>query len=248
MSQPIAPPSQNGIVLILGSGPSVLACRGWPRAPFDRIVAINNAWAVRHDWDDLVYPEDFATARLPVDIAAHQRLVDALDFVPAQNRFGGFVFGGGTMAFTAAYWALDALAPRVLAFLGCDMVYPAQGQTHFYGQGSPDPLRDDISLRDLGAKSARLAMIARAQGCLCVNLSQEPQSALLFDRAVPQDLPQRVLPDFDEPAYQALRAREAALGYDTPTGRYDAQADQFDRAALNQIDRDWRQMFAQGRT
>ena len=49
----------GGIVLILGSGPNVVAARDWPKAWFDRIVVINNAWAVRQDWDDLVFPEDF---------------------------------------------------------------------------------------------------------------------------------------------------------------------------------------------
>ena len=65
------------IVLILGSGPNVVACRDWPRAPFDRIVAINNAWAVRPDWDDLIHPDDFPAARMPVDIGAEQRIIHA---------------------------------------------------------------------------------------------------------------------------------------------------------------------------
>ena len=46
----------------------------------------------------------------------------ATDYVPVQNDFGGFVYAGGTMTFTAGYWALGALKPSVLAFLGCDMV------------------------------------------------------------------------------------------------------------------------------
>ncbi len=28
------------VVLILGSGPNVVACRDWARAPFDRVVAV----------------------------------------------------------------------------------------------------------------------------------------------------------------------------------------------------------------
>ena len=56
------------IVLMLGSGPNVIACRDWPRATFDRIVTINNAWAVRPDWDDLVYPDDFPPERHPAGI------------------------------------------------------------------------------------------------------------------------------------------------------------------------------------
>jgi len=71
------------------------------------------------------------------------------------------------MAFTAGYWALHALRPEVMGFIGCDMVYPKTGATHFYGTGTADPLRDDVTLQDLGAKSARLMVMAAAQGCAC---------------------------------------------------------------------------------
>ncbi|WP_370645644.1 hypothetical protein [Ruegeria sp. Ofav3-42] len=76
------------------------------------------------------------------------------------------------MAFTAGYWALSALHPAVLAFFGCDMIYPRSGQTHFYGNGSADPLRKDVTLRSLEAKSARLALFGAAQNCHVVRLSQ----------------------------------------------------------------------------
>lgn len=235
---------RDGVVLILGSGPSVVRCRAWPRAPFDTIVAINNAWAVRPDWDMHVYPEDFAPDRRPADIAPHQKLIEAEAFVPAQNRFGGFVFAGGTMAFTAAYWALEALRPRVMAFLGCDMVYSKTTQTHFYGRGAADPLRDDLSLRDLGAKSVRLGMIAAAQGCACVNLSDQAESALLFERSTAQGLGSVETPKpFPQNRFDALRAQEAALGYDTPTGRYWEEPDRFDLEVLDRLDRDWRGFF-----
>ena len=83
-----------------------------------------------------------------------QRIVTEAEFVPAQNAYGGFVYAGATMAFTAAYWALHVLRPSVIAVYGCDMQYPAAGPTHFYGMGTPDPLRADITLRSLEAKSA----------------------------------------------------------------------------------------------
>ena len=238
--------SGGGIVLILGSAPDALRCRDWPRAPFDRIVAINNAWRLRPDWDDLVMPEDFPAERRPAAPGPGQRLIEAPDFVPAQNLFGGFVLAGGTMAYTAAYWALAALAPRVLAFLGCDMVYDTSGPSHFYGQGTPDPLRADISLRDLGAKSARLALIAAGRGCACVNLSEGARSALLFPRATPATLDRAAgrarLDDPDRLA--ALRAREASLGYDTPDGRYWETPERFDAAALDALDGAWRDFYA----
>ncbi|MDZ4137006.1 MAG: hypothetical protein U1D06_15660, partial [Paracoccaceae bacterium] len=121
-------------ILILGSGPGVVAARDWPRDGFDRIVAINNAWQVRNDWDDLVFPWDFPNSNLPPD--PQGRLVTQDDFVPAQNAYGGFVYAGATMAFTAAYWALHKYCPAVMAFAGCNMHYPASGPTHFYGTGS----------------------------------------------------------------------------------------------------------------
>ncbi len=139
------------IALMLGSAPNALQARDWARAPFDHIVAINNAWRIRDDWDDLCCPWDFPQDRRPVP-GATQRLILQEDFVPTQNLYGGFVYAGGTMAFTTAYWMLAALKPDVLAVLGCDMHYPAQGQTHFYGTGTADPLRPDITLRSLASQ------------------------------------------------------------------------------------------------
>lgn len=233
------------VVLILGSGPNATAAALWPDTWFDHIVAINNAWRVRPDWDALVFPEDFPPNRLPPNVGTEQTLVNAADFVPTQNAFGGFVHAGATMAFTTAYWALAALKPRVMAFMGCDMVYPAHGPTHFYGSGTADPLRDDITLRDLGAKSARLAMVAATHGCACVNLSKD-QSALLFPRADPDGLRKRgVSLDLDRARYRALREKEDALGYATPTGRYAQYEDSVDHAAMADLDMRWRALFSQ---
>src|SRR6056300_995016 len=61
-------------VLLLGSGPNATDARAWTDHPFDRIVAINNAWAVRPDWTDLIYPFDFPADRMPTTIKAGQRL------------------------------------------------------------------------------------------------------------------------------------------------------------------------------
>ncbi len=94
------------VVLILGSGPNVVQAAGWHRSLFDHIVVINNAWQVRPDRDALVFPEDFPAHRMPPRVGPDQTLVDADAFVPAQNRYGGFVFAGATLAFTTAYWAL----------------------------------------------------------------------------------------------------------------------------------------------
>lgn len=226
------------VVLILGSGPSVVACRDWPREPFDRIVAINNAWAVRPDWDIMIHPDDFPQTRMPAARAVGQRIVTAADYVPVQNAYGGFVYAGGTMAFTAAYWALGALRPRVIAFLGCDMIYDSATQTHFYGSGTADPLRQDITLRSLEAKSARVMAMAADQGCAVVNLSTG-DSRLVFPRATPAGAAQARPLAVNETAVAAARAQEAQLAYYVPSGKYWKQEDQFEPRAIDALDARW---------
>jgi len=224
-------------VLMLGSAPMVAEAADWPRAPFDRVVAINNAWQVRPDWDAAIFPWDFPEDRRPVP-GAGQMLVTEDDFVPAQNTLGGFVYAGATMAFTTGYWALHALRPSVIAVFGCDMHYAATGSTHFYGTGAPDPLRKDITLRSLEAKSARLLVLAAMQDCAMVNLSSGP-SRLVFPRVArstaPRARPQAFNPDI---AAMALEA-EAALGYVVPSGRYWEVAERFDLTELDRLDSLW---------
>lgn len=230
-------------ILILGSGPEVVAARAWNRAAFDVIVAINNAWRVRPDWDVLIHPWDFPADRMPP--APGGRIVTEVDFVPAQNAFGGFVYAGATMAFTAAYWALHEYSPRRIAFFGCNMTYPATGATHFYGTGTPDPLRRDVTLQSLEAKSARLRVLGARQGAAVVNLSPAP-SRLLLPRATPATLPHAPAPHDAPAAAQAMQA-EAALGYVVPSGRYWEQADRFDARALAAIDALWLRAGALGK-
>ena len=236
---------QADIVLILGSGPNAPLAKVWPRGWFDRIVAINNAWRIREDWDDLVFPEDFPRDRRPQNHLPSQRLIQADQFVPTQNAFGGFVYAGGTMAFTTAYWALQALRPKVMAFLGCDMVYPKAGPTHFYGTGAADPLRPDITLQDLGAKSARLGALAAAQGCCCVNLSSDA-SELLFQRANAADLRDTVFDVPDVSGMHSVLTREEDLGYFVATGRYWERDFGFDAQELAALDASWRAVWSAG--
>lgn len=223
-------------VLMLGSGPMVTEAQGWDRAPFDHILAINNAHLVRPDWDTHVYPWDFPADRCPQPGPGQQAVTEDR-FVPAQNAYGGFVYAGATMAFTAAYWALHALRPRVIAAFGCDMHYPA-GATHFYGKGRADPLRDDITLRSLEAKSARLMVLAAMQGCAMVNLSTGP-TRLVFPR-VARDGLARIRPrPYDVKRAQAALQREAELGYVVPSGRYWEAETPFDPAELDALDAMW---------
>ena len=230
------------VVLILGSGPNVVECESWARDGIDRIVAINNAWRVRDDWDELICPEDFPLNRRPRVVMGDRRLVEANAFVPAQNAYGGFVYAGGTMAFTAGYWALYAHKPKVIAFLGCDMVYADTGPTHYYGTGTADPLRADITLQDLSAKSARLGAFAAAQGCACVNLSRD-DSRLVFPRSRPHLLPQLRQEVIALPRSAVVEERR--LGYMVPSGRYWESENRFDPAALARIDALWAEGYAQ---
>jgi len=224
-------------VLILGSGPNVVACRNWPKAPFDTIVVINNAWSVRPDWDYLIHPSDFPVEKQPTDLRGGQQIISAADYVPIQNTFGGFVYAGGTMAFTAGYWVLGALRPKTISFLGCDMTYDG-AQTHFYGKGAADPLRQDISLRSLEAKAARFQIIAAQNGASAVNLSQDP-SRLTFPRATPSEAAAIPPAIPDATAAAAALAEEARLGYMVPSGKYWKEEDRFDPKAIDALDQMW---------
>jgi hypothetical protein len=245
-------PEDNGLksVLILGSGPDVIRARAWPRAPFTHIVAINNAWQVRECWDYLIHPEDFPSERAPASHDPERQAVITADiYVPVQNAFGGFVYAGGTMAFTAGYWALGELKPDVIAFLGCDMNYEGE-KTHFYGRGEADPLRKDVTLQSLEAKSARLMALAAAKGCLCLNLSEQKVSRLVFPRSGPDEIAAMtrhgkavrlgaLTAGLDLDAMGQAERRETELGYFVSSGRYWQEEERFDPAALREVDELW---------
>ncbi|WP_263828736.1 hypothetical protein [Ruegeria aquimaris] len=180
---------------------------------------------------------------MPPALRSDQRLVGSLDYVPANNRFGGVFYAGGTMAFTAGYWALDALQPTVLVFVGCDMVYPMSGKTHFYGSGEPDPLRDDLSRRSLEAKSARLMLHAAEAGCVCVRLSTQ-ESRLLFPSVAVDDLG-RLVPPIEPstlgPLFEMAKDKEDRLGYRRESGRYWEIAEEFSTERVDELDALWLQ-------
>lgn len=217
------------IVLIIGSAPDAIRAVGWDKAHFNHVVAINNAWQIRDDWDYLIHPEDFPKEKQPNTHQSHQKIITAHDYVPIQNQYGGFVYAGGTMAFTAAYWALGQLKPSAIVFIGCDMVYPApqnaenQTVSHFYGAGTADPLRQDDTLQSLEAKSTRFLYYAREQGCAVFNLSLLETSRLVFPRlafahetpllAQIQDNTRHHKPVFNKATVDAALALEKSLGY-----------------------------------
>lgn len=231
--------------MVLGSAPDVINGRAWQKDRFAAIVAINNAWRVREDWDYLVHPDDFPAERRPDVLAPGQSIIRSDQYVPANNRFGGIVYAGATMAFTAGYWALAALKPDVLAFLGCDMLYPARGPTHFYGTGAADPLRQDVSIRSLEAKSARLLLHAARQRCACVRLSTG-DSRLVFPKVDVENLTEARVDslNWDQRLFNLATSKERWLGYYVASGRYWEQRKDFDSDQLDAVDDLWMRAWA----
>jgi len=239
------------VVLIVGSAPDAVRINSLDLSLFSSSVAINNAWQLRQDLDYAIYPEDFPTQRQPKNFHVKKKIITAKEYVPIQNKFGGFVYAGGTMAFTAGYWALGTLKPDVIAYLGCDMIYSNKiSNNHFYGKGAADPLRDDITLQSLEAKSARLMAIAKFNNCSVVNLSEQDQSRLLFPRIQIDNFKKKrtifnlISADKIKLNLKALKEAlsfEKKLNYMVHSGRYWEQINKFDPIQLSKIDQLWLQ-------
>jgi hypothetical protein len=130
------------------------------------------------------------------------------------------------------------------------MIYPLEKKTrsHFYGNGQADPLRSDITLQSLEAKSVRLMALAQIHNCLVVNLSKLPESRLLFPRTSITKLLKKI--DKKKSLYlQDLKlnskfikralALEGELAYMVPSGKYWESKEEFDRSKLSEIDTLW---------
>ena len=235
----MAPQQNSPKVLILGSAPNVVAVNDIDLSSYDEIIVINNAWQVLESWTEHIFPYDFPRENKPTRYSKSQRAIDEKLFVQRQNEFGGFIYAGGTMAFTALYWALGEHMPSEIHILGCDMVYPDAGKTHFYGAGTPDPLREDFTLRDLYAKSARFMCLAARNGCRTYNLSDQ-SSKLCFPRHNRNidDKPCHLL--INKASVQSILDQENSLGYFISSGRYWEADLKIDLQALDQIDLQWK--------
>ena len=225
-------------VLIIGSAPDALEAQSFNRELFQQVVAINNAWNVRSDWDYCIFPDDFPKNRRPNE-NNEQRLIGSEQYVPLQNKYGGFVYSGGTMAFTAGYWVLGHFNPRAIAYIGCDMVYDKK-KTHFYGRGTPDPLREDPTLKNLKAKSARLEAIAATQNCSIFNLSKRPKSNLVFRRNSLENIPEEPTPRrVNTELLKVVLEKEKSLGYFIKNGKYWKHLADFDQKKIDILDGLW---------
>ena len=227
-------------VLILGSAPNAILIKNWSLKQFSSLVVINNAWKIRSEWTHNIFPTDFPEERRPIP-TSDQYLISADNYVPVQNSYGGFVYAGGTMAITAAYWALATFKPRNLFFLGCDMVY-GHGKTHFYGLGKADPLRKDISLRSLEAKSARFECFASLAGCSVFNLSQEKESRLIYRRKNFSNINNELtdIPRYiNKKNFDLALKRETKLNYFVPDGKYWKHEEKFQTKEIDSLDKIW---------
>ena len=235
----MAPQQNSPKVLILGSAPNVVAVNDIDLSSYDEIIVINNAWQVLESWTEHIFPYDFPRENKPTRYSKSQRAIDEKLFVQRQNEFGGFIYAGGTMAFTALYWALGEHMPSEIHILGCDMVYSDAGKTHFYGEGAPDPLRDDFTLRDLYAKSARFMCLAARNGCRTYNLSDQ-SSKLCFPRHNRNidDKPCHLL--INKASVQSILDQENSLGYFISSGRYWEADLKIDFQALDKVDQQWK--------
>ncbi len=229
-------------VLIIGSAPDALEAQSFNRELFQQVVAINNAWNVRSDWDYCIFPDDFPGNRRPNE-NDEQRLIGSEQYVPLQNKYGGFVYSGGTMAFTAGYWVLGHFNPRAIAYIGCDMVYDEK-KTHFYGRGTPDPLREDPTLKNLKAKSARLEAIAASQNCSIFNLSKRPKSNLVFRRKSLENIPEDPTPRrVNTELLKLVLEKEKSLGYFIKNGKYWKHLADFDQKKIDILDGLWNEVI-----
>ena len=229
-------------VLIIGSAPDALEAQSFNRELFQQVVAINNAWNVRSDWDYCIFPDDFPENRRPNE-NNKKRLIGSEQYVPLQNKYGGFVYSGGTMAFTAGYWVLGHFNPRAIAYIGCDMVYDEK-KTHFYGRGTPDPLREDPTLKNLKAKSARLEAIAASQNCSIFNLSKKPKSNLVFRRNRLENIPEEPTPRrVNTELLQVVLEKEKSLGYFIKNGKYWKHLADFDQKKIDILDDLWNEVI-----
>lgn len=230
-------------VLIVGSAPSAPDVASWDVSGFDAVVVINNAWRAVPHWTHFIHPEDFPPERRPPEIPQGRKQIGADTYVEAQNKYGGFVYAGGTMAFTSAYWVLDAFRPDVLAFFACDMVYPKTGATHFYGSGTADPLRKDPTLVSLRAKARRLQVLAAQQHCAVLNLSSG-ESVLPYSRGDQFDALSGVKPEvYDIDIAGEAVSLERQFDYFVPSGRYWEQIDRFEADVIANIDATWLRAF-----
>jgi len=170
---------QKKMAIIVGSSPLANNIKTYKLNQFYKI-AVNNAWRLRKDFDYLVYPDDFPHENIPKngnDFCG--TFISNPDYMTSIDKAGGILYCGATMSYAAGYWAVDNINSKLIGYYSSDMMYNQKnGITHFYGVGTPDPLRQDVSLSSLEARSIRLFSWALEHDKLLVNFSESEKSRL----------------------------------------------------------------------
>lgn len=179
-------PERN--VLFIGSAPDAPAWWAEHGARYWRdgwsIVAINNAWLVPDECHLWLKPNDYK-GQCPAFTPSNGGWVG-----PEFNRQGNWRIkpfwkhGKLRLSVTDALAHLlnEAVADRcrlTVHVVGCDMQYPKEGPTHFYGTGDPDPLR--YTPAELGAVLGAIKTAYGSYGAKIYNAGGQPRTALPFD-------------------------------------------------------------------
>lgn len=215
-------------VAIIGSGPAAPTAHQL-LGPTTIVWVINNAWRAVPKYDALIYSDDLPLERKPDAISLARLGRSSPQYYPAMVQHGGILFCGATMALAAGYMAIEAFPFSQIAFYASDMTYDS-APSHFYGEGSADPLRHDISLQDLDAKCLRLFYMGLERGCLVVNASSanisrlaipHPKNSAFLRVNVMEDLKQPLINLLDtlRPLADAALKIEAQAEFDA--GVYD---------------------------
>ena len=123
------------------------------------------------------------------------------------------------------------------------MVYDGEN-THFYGRGSPDPLRKDPTLKNLKAKSARLEAIASNQNCSVFNLSKKHKSNLIFRRNSLEKITREYAPrTVNSDLLKTALKMEENLGYFIEDGKYWKHLANFDQEKIEVLDALWHEVI-----
>ena len=195
-------PGQTAIrkVLVLGSAPYI---SGWWKKYGEgfigdgwTVAAINNAWEVPgNDLDYWLHPVDFTKKGPPDNVPRNSRLATFVNqdyYAGSWNNYMNWLIKPSwltnqqiqTMILVSLHHLFNeanADGCKIdVAVAGSDLVYPKDGPTHFYGEGTPDPLRfTEIQLRH------ELEMINYAytnHGCRVYNAGGQGETLLPFER------------------------------------------------------------------
>jgi len=129
-------------VLIVGSGMTAKQVSDYPYQQKDWcILTCNHGWKATPHWKYAV----MSTGVERPEPGPGQTVLPTAEKILCY--FGGHNECGFSMMMVASYWSLLNLEPKVIGYLGADMIYTpdANGDTHFYGigadikKGEPDP-------------------------------------------------------------------------------------------------------------